>query len=205
VSSWRFAADFDAVDAVLEDAEVSFEMDEDSFRAFYDRTARALWAYLARITGDPQVADDLLQEAYYRFLRIRGNWESETHRRAYLFRIATNLVRDGRRRSRLRQLVTLPDGERDDLGASGPSVSDEAVRRTDLQRAMDRLKPRERALLWLAYAQGRAHTEIAETLGVKTASVKLLLFRARRKLAALLRAPNSGARRTSGGQRREDR
>jgi RNA polymerase sigma-70 factor (ECF subfamily) len=42
-------------------------------------------------------------------------------------------------------------------------------------------------LLWLAYAQGHAHSEIAETLGVKTASVKLLLFRARRKLAALLR------------------
>jgi RNA polymerase sigma-70 factor, ECF subfamily len=206
VSSWRFAADFDAVDAVLEDAEVAFEMDEDSFRAFYDRTARALWSYLARMTADPHLADDLLQEAYYRFLRIRGDWESETHRRAYLFRIATNLVRDGRRRSRLRQLVTLPDGDRDDLGASGPNVSDEAVRRTDLQRAMDRLRPRERALLWLAYAQGRAHAEIAETLGVKTGSVKLLLFRARRKLAGLLRAPDSGtSKRTSGGQRREDR
>ena len=48
---------------------------------------------------------------------------------------------------------------------------------------MDRLRPRERALLWLAYAQGHAHAEIAETLGVKTGSVKLLLFRARRKLA----------------------
>jgi RNA polymerase sigma-70 factor, ECF subfamily len=56
-----------------------------------------------------------------------------------------------------------------------------------VRRAMSRLRPRERALLWLAYGQGHAHTEIAETLGVKTASVKLLLFRARRKLATLLR------------------
>ena len=53
---------------------------------------------------------------------------------------------------------------------------------------MGRLRPRERALLWLAYAQGHAHTEIADTLGVKTGSVKLLLFRARRKLAGILRA-----------------
>jgi DNA-directed RNA polymerase specialized sigma24 family protein len=43
------------------DAEVNFQMDEDAFRAFYDRTARALWNYLARITGDTQAADDLLQ------------------------------------------------------------------------------------------------------------------------------------------------
>ena len=49
---------------------------------------------------------------------------------------------------------------------------------------MTHLKPRERALLWLAYAQGSSHKEIAESLGLRTASVKLLLFRARRRLAA---------------------
>jgi RNA polymerase sigma-70 factor (ECF subfamily) len=59
---------------------------------------------------------------------------------------------------------------------------------------MNRLRPRERALLWLAYAQGHAHTEIADTLGVKTGSVKLMLFRARRKLATLLRQAPANTR-----------
>jgi RNA polymerase sigma-70 factor (ECF subfamily) len=59
---------------------------------------------------------------------------------------------------------------------------------------MRKLKPRERALLWLAYAQGSSHVEIAEVLGLRTASVKLLLFRARRRMAALLR----GEQNTSG-------
>ena len=45
---------------------VTFEMDEETFRAFYERTARPLRSYLARLTGDPQLADDLLQETYYR-------------------------------------------------------------------------------------------------------------------------------------------
>src|SRR4051794_31151379 len=92
-------------------AAVGSEMNEDAFRAFYDRTARGLWAYLSKITGRPQLADDLLQESYYRFLRVRGSWESETHRRAYLYRIATNLVRDGRRRARQGHTVALPDPE----------------------------------------------------------------------------------------------
>jgi RNA polymerase sigma-70 factor, ECF subfamily len=167
----------------------AFEMDEDTFRAFYDRTARPLWGYLSRISGSPQMADDLLQEAYYRFLRVRGQWDSETHRRAYLFRIATNLVHDSRRRARYADAVgTVEAGEVHDARASG-DVDEASVRRTDLRRAMAKLRPRDRALLWLAYAQGHAHAEIADTLGVKKASVKLLLFRARRKLAQLLGTP----------------
>jgi RNA polymerase sigma-70 factor, ECF subfamily len=176
-----------SLDAVVEDVELTFEMDEEAFRAFYDRTARPLWNYLARMTGEAHTADDLLQESYYRFLRSRVGWESETHRRAYLFRIATNLVRDQHRRARLAVLVNLPDPDRDMRVAAAGDVAESALLRTDLRRAMSRMRPRERALLWLAYAQGHAHAEIAEVLGVKTASVKLLLFRARRKLAGLMR------------------
>ena len=50
-------------------AEPAFRMEEAEFRAFYERTARPLWSYLARVSGDPAAADDLLQESYYRFLR----------------------------------------------------------------------------------------------------------------------------------------
>ena len=54
-------------------------------------------------------------------------------------------------------------------------------------RAMLRLRTRDRELLWLAYAQGSTHREIAASLGLKTGSIKLLLFRARQRMAALLR------------------
>ena len=160
-------------------ADVPFAMDEDAFRAFYDRTAPALWAYLARLAGDRQAADDLLQEAYYRLLRTRQAFETEAHRRNYLFRIATNLVADAHRgvASRIR-LLPLQDV------AARRAPAPEA--RTDVQRALARLKIRDRALLWLAYAQGSSHVEIAEVLGVKASSIKLLLYRARRRMAALL-------------------
>src|SRR3954453_17199985 len=81
--------------------EDTVQVDEDAFRLFYDRTARPVWAYLSRMSGDARLADDLLQEAYYRFLRANVTHESDAHRKNYLFRIATNLVRDLRRRPRL--------------------------------------------------------------------------------------------------------
>ena len=174
--------------AEIADDAVPLEMDEEAFRGFYDRTARTLRAYLLRVTGDAAMADDLLQESYYRFLRARGGYEGEAHRRNALFRIATNLMSDSRRRARHTPLLFSTDDQiiadrRHDAGAT--------ERATDLRRAMGHLKPRERELLWLAYAQGSSHKEIAECLGLRTASVKLLLFRARRRLAGILRGVRS--------------
>jgi len=167
--------------------EVAFQMDEDTFRAFYERTARPVWMYLSRMTGDPQAADDLLQDTYYRFLRADRGYENDMHRKNYLFLIATNLVRDARRRTKL-DLVRVPDEDAPDVLRADGDVAASAERRTDLTRAMARLKPRELELLWLAYAQGSSHQEIAESLGVRTGSIKQMLFRARRRLAGLLRS-----------------
>src|SRR6266566_1474046 len=90
--------DVERLAATTAAADDTFQMDEETFRAFYERTARSVWVYLSRITGDAQAADDLLQETYYRFLRAERAYSSEAHRKNYLFRIATNLVRDARRR-----------------------------------------------------------------------------------------------------------
>jgi RNA polymerase sigma-70 factor (ECF subfamily) len=179
----------DATDAL----DVTFQMDEDAFRSFYDRTSRAVWAYISRTTGDNRLADDLMQETYYRFLRADVTYDSETHRRHYLFRIAVNLVRDHYRQPYVSLTSRLPEADHRDhpQSQSGERAADRAAGRIDLTRAMARLSRRERNLLWLAYAQGSSHAEIATTLGLKTASIKLLLFRARRRLASLLGAASA--------------
>jgi RNA polymerase sigma-70 factor (ECF subfamily) len=169
-----------------ETAEQAFHMDEQTFRGFYESTVRPLWSYLSRILGSATLADDFVQESYYRFLRATLKSQDAAYQRAYLFRIATNLARDHWRRQPRREHGDAVDPDAvpgDDRTAQQTQI------RSDLGRALGRLKPRERELLWLAYAEGSSHKEIAAVMGLRSVSVRLLLFRARRKLLELLRRP----------------
>ena len=186
-------SDVERLETIATAAVEALQMDEDTFRAFYDRTARQVWAYLARITGDRTLADDLLQESFYRFLRAERAFTSESHRRNYLFRIATNLAHDRHRHGRVAVHVPVPDENAPGALSDGRDLAADTERRTDLARAMATLKPREREMLWLAYAQGSSHEEIAESLGLRKSSIKILLFRARRRLASALGANEKGA------------
>jgi RNA polymerase sigma-70 factor (ECF subfamily) len=166
-------------------------MDNDAFAAFYKRSARSLWAYLARVSGDPALADDFMQESYVRFLCASRPDEGEVASRRYLFGIATNLLRDHWRKPTSTSIEELPE----ELFAE----KDRAMQvdsHASLGRALARMRPRDRQLLWLAHAEDYSHREIAEITGLGEASIRLLLFRARRKMAKLLRErPAEEARR----------
>ena len=70
-------------------------------------------------------------------------------------------------------------------------VGETSAIRLDVHSALGTLKATDREMLWLAYAEGCSHAEIAEILEVKAASVRVLLFRARTRLVALLRPDRS--------------
>lgn len=171
-----------AAATIGEEARETFCMDERRFREFYENTAGKLRGYLLKVSGNPALADDLLQESYFRLLRAGFQPESEDHRKNYLFRIATNLLRDHFRRSK-RQTVELPEAL-----PSKEKLGEQVGLRKDVTHLLAKLNPRERELLWLAYVEGASHKEIAEVTGLKTVSIRPLLFRARRKMADLLRA-----------------
>src|SRR6201996_5088119 len=162
-------------------AAVESRMDRDAFAGFYERTARPLWAYLARVSGDPALADDLTQESFVRFLCADFKAEDEASRRRYLFRIGTNLLKDHWRRKPASSIEDLPE-----LAFASQAGAAQLDSNALLAAAMQQMKPKERQMLWLAYAEGYSHKEIAEVIGVGSASVRLLLFRARRKIAGYL-------------------
>lgn len=156
-------------------------MNSERFAAFYEHSARPLWAYLAKVSGDPSLADDLMQESYVRFLCGNAPGDGEVESRRYLFRIATNLLRDYWRRPGATSIDDLPEH----LFASTDS-SEQMNSSALLEPALARMRPRDRQLLWLAHAENYTHREIAQITGLTTPSIRLLLFRARRKIARIL-------------------
>ena len=186
------AATLDAEDVGAQQAETGARAElltETEFQDLYRLLARPLWAYLFRLTGNTADADDLLQESFCRLLATPLATRDDTRMRAYLFRVATNAATDhwrrgGRSRRREEPLT-------DESAGAAPGREDVALKH-DMARTFGDLKPQERMLLWLAHVEGSEHREIAAVLGLKAASVPVLLFRARRKLAGLLRKKGYG-------------
>ena len=157
-------------------------MDEARFEAFYRKTAGKIWSYIYRMTGDATAADDLLQKTFFRFLRSNPVIADEDHLRRYVYKTATNLVFDHFREAKRDRAIAAaemppPDGFRADRGEL----------RHDMMRVFAELKPQERALLWLAHVEGNSHEEIAAAIGVKSKSIKVMLFRARKRLGEMLK------------------
>jgi RNA polymerase sigma-70 factor, ECF subfamily len=155
-------------------------MDEARFEAFYRKTARPIWSYIFRLTGNADTADDLLQKTFFRFLRSNPVIVNEDHLRHYVFKTATNLVFDHFRESKRNRDRLVEPPQRAEFSAERGEL------RHDMMRVFAQLKPQERALLWLAHVEGSSHEEIADALGLRAKSVRVMLFRARKRLADLL-------------------
>lgn len=156
----------------------------DAARLFEEHHA-GLYRYLLRLTGDADLAQDAAQEAFVRLLARRPRDEQL---RAWLFTVATNLVRawsnERRRRGRLLEhggaRAPAADPPRDPAEAAHA-----AERRSAVRRALDRLSEKERAVL-LMREEGFSHREIADAVGTTTASVGTMIARALDKLAAAM-------------------
>ena len=162
-------------------------LDERAFASCYQHNSRALWSYLYRVTGRASDADDLVQDAFCRLLQADVGGLGDEELRRYVFRIGSNLLTDRWRRAA--QEASWLDRLRGTTEAQVDPEYDDSV-----SREFASLKPRERALLWLAYVEGESHEDIARALGLSRGSIKVLLSRARGRLRDQLVANGVTAR-----------
>lgn len=183
------------------------EGDRDAFAELIDRHKDPLVGYLARLTGSPDRAQDVAQEAFLRLYRAAGSYRERGQLTAFLYRIATNLVRSEARRERrwrrlapqlgvsgrLGQLGRLgPFGPGGRAGGGAPTHGVEAadgprrLLRRELQRrladALAALPLELRAPLVLYEIEEWSQRDIARALGCREGTVKSRLFRARHRL-----------------------
>jgi RNA polymerase sigma-70 factor (ECF subfamily) len=145
----------------------------------------ALLRYLVRLTGDLDAAHDAAQEA---FARLVAKPPRNEHPRAWLFTVATNVVRAGANAGRRRAALLRAGVARAPHSDPVPSPEYAALAEADRRRvraALDALPEKERVML-LMREEGFSHREIAEAVGTTTGSVGTMLARALDRLAALL-------------------
>ncbi len=147
-----------------------------AFRQHYP----ALIRYAMRFTGDPDAAEDVVQEA---FVRLLDQQLPEQEVRPWLFVVTANLARDGvRKRSRRKRLLLEAPVE-----AERPELPERAAERAErvarVREALQELSERDRTLL-LMREEGFRYAEIAEAVGVKSTSVGALVARALRRFSA---------------------
>jgi RNA polymerase sigma factor (sigma-70 family) len=153
---------------------------DDRFVELFNRHYLRLFRYLDRLSGDPDLAADVAQDAFVRLYRrgavpdTPGGW---------LVSVAMNLFRNAKSTQRRRLRLLTPALSEGALGDATPAPN-EAVEadetRQRVRSAIDRLPERERRMLLLR-AEGYSYHEIATTLGIHEASIGTLLARAKRE------------------------
>ncbi|SED69630.1 RNA polymerase sigma factor SigE [Ruania alba] len=149
-----------------------------------------------RLTGNRADAEDLTQEVFVRVFRSLSSYAPGTFE-GWLHRITTNLFLDGqRRKKRIRFDALGPAAER--VPATGEAGSPERRYEhenldTDIQAALDGLKPQYRAAVVLCDIEGLSYEEIGATLGISMGTVRSRIHRGRAQLRKVLahRAPGA--------------
>ncbi|MEU9703686.1 sigma-70 family RNA polymerase sigma factor [Streptomyces sp. NPDC047981] len=169
--------------------------DREALGELYDAHAQLLYRYALRVTGDWAEAEDIVSATFLEAWRSRERLRPEGDGlRPWLLGIATNLMRQGARARRRRDLALARLPER----GSVPDFADEVVTHladTEQLRAahvaLGRLRRRDREVFTLVVWAGLDYAAAAEALGVPVGTVRSRLSRARTRLRAFAAAESA--------------
>jgi RNA polymerase sigma-70 factor (ECF subfamily) len=151
----------------------------DQFVVLFDTLFHRIYRVLDRISGDPDLAADLAQEAFIKLYQ-RGFLPDSPE--AWLISVAMNLFRNARTTGKRRQrLLTNAFGAPE---VAAPAAQEGAERSQRVRRALDQLSERDRQIL-LLQADGFSYREIAAGLNLHEASIGVFLARARQAFRKL--------------------
>lgn len=158
--------------------------DVSAFEKIYRSTAGRVYAVCLRLSGRPDLADELSQETFVRAWRKLPDFRGESALTTWLTRIAVNVALSERRKSaRLEDRLEEP-GFIEELGA--PRETGDAESSIDLERAIAALPPKARQVFVLHDVEGWKHEEIALRAGIAVGTSKAHLHKARESLKEAL-------------------
>jgi len=176
------------------------ELDDERFLRVLDKCAQPLINYLWKYLGSRYDAEDAAADAFVKLYRRVKRFDSDDKLTAYLYRTATNIANNIKRRKKISRIFSFAllrkkeDGNTDsiveniaDSDEKNPAVSYEDERKRKIIRdAISRLPPYQRAAIILFYYEGKTYQEISAILKKSIPSVESLIFRARSNLSRIL-------------------
>jgi len=172
----------------LRPAAVTSGRDEGLCREWYEAHGAAIYSYLRFHLPSADAAEDVTAETFFKAVRAADRFDpARGEARLWLFRIARNALRDYQRRDRLRR--HLPMGHLRDLVAEAPSPEERLLWEEQVGRllaAMAGLPLRDRELIGLRYGSDLDSAEIGALLDLKESAVRTRLWRALKRLRAVL-------------------
>ena len=157
--------------------------DQAAIRELYRLYSPRVYAIVKRLAGDEALAEDWAQEAWVRIFRALSSFRGDARFTTWLHRIAVNSALHGRR---WRDRRVVREAPLDDTLPTR-TVTDDALLKMKLEKAMTLLPERMRQVLVLHDVEGYTHEDIAEFLGVTIGTSKSQLFKARARMRELLR------------------
>lgn len=157
--------------------------------ALYDAHGRTVARWISLLLGPGAEVEDLTHDVFLVVCRRLSEFRGEAKATTWLYRITANVVRNERRRRRVRRWITLGLGSEAMEVASSESPAGDLEQRRQAQllyRALDQLKEDQRTVLVLFELEGASGAEIAERLSLSESAVWVRLHRARKALIARL-------------------
>lgn len=161
------------------------EGDDDAFRILVRRVHPTLRRWALARTGDPDAADEAVQETLIRMHRGLAGFTGDAALTSWLYRILRNAVIDMHRSAAARPAVVEeePDHVSEKTDRPDPIQTLHAGRLTDAVRDFfETLPPRQREVMELVDFEGLQAVEVAEMMDIQPVSVRAHLFKARRTI-----------------------
>lgn len=170
--------------------------DREAFRRLVEGEMRPLYAVAARITRDPALAEDAVQEALLNAWRHLGDFDGRANFRTWLHRITVNAALEQLRRRSGREQFLADAGSTDDAedfltahagelpGPEQLAGGSEIGRQ--VRQQLERMTPLERSAFVLRHHEGQSLEEICGVLAINVSACKQAIFRAVRKLRGAL-------------------
>ena len=166
--------------------------DQQWFAGVYERTVRPVYRYAATLVRDPETAEDVVAEVYFRAWRTRQSYRGEGSETSWLLSIAHNVaVSSMRSNSHIAQAGPFALEQNDSSTEDPARITEDGPGNERLADALHQLTSEQRQVIFLRFFEGLSHDEVAHRLAMNANAVRALQFRALHRLRRLMETSNA--------------